>query len=159
MDGLIMTFILCTAAGLIILVFCGNRISAATSVRLSRSDRLRTINDGPGDIQPLLLHPCDVADPGETIIWSTQIPALRFVYEHEPQGASCADLKPMYVELARRYPEIYDGHTFHDWGQLLVDLDIFNVQDKCIHLTPRGRALLDMLAAETPRQNREVVPQ
>jgi hypothetical protein len=65
-------------------------------------------------------------------------------------------LKPIYVELARSYPEIYDGHTFHDWGQLLVDLDLFRVDAKRIHITSSGRALLEMLVAVTERQSHEI---
>jgi hypothetical protein len=154
-----MMFILFTAAGLIILGFSSNRNPAGPSVRLSHSDPLRTTNDGPRLIQPLLLDSFDVADPGGTIIWSTQIPALRFLCEHEPQGASCADLKPIYVELARRYPEIYDGHTFHDWGQLLVDLDVLRVEEKRIHITAAGRSLLHTVVAARLRETHQVAPQ
>ncbi len=85
------------------------------------------------------------------------MPALRFVWEHEPQGASCADLKPIYAELARRYPEIYDGHSFREWGQSLVDLDLFRVEAQCVHITASGRALLEMLIAAMRRQPPELI--
>ncbi len=86
------------------------------------------------------------------------MPALQFVYKHEPQGTTSATLKPIFVELSLRYPEIYDGYSFHHWGQLLVDLDIFRVQGKFIHITPAGRALLDVLAAAMRRQACDLAP-
>lgn len=156
MDAFIILFFLVTAGGLIILLSCGLNSPAVPSVSASDSGRVYTTNDGPRLVAPLLLSSCGLGDPGETIIWSTQIRALRFVCKHEPRGTSCADLKPIYVELARRYPEIYDGHTFHDWGQLLVDLDLFRVEAKRIHITSSGRALLEMLVAVTERQSHEI---
>jgi hypothetical protein len=88
----------------------------------------------------------DLADPGGTLIWSTQIPALQFVRDHEPRGTPCTNLKPIYADLARRYPEIYAGYNFHDWGQLLVDLDLFRVEAEWVHITQAGRAFLNKLA-------------
>jgi hypothetical protein len=158
-DAFIILFILVTTGGLIILIFCGLNSPAVPSVSASDSGRVYTTNDGPRSVAPLLLSASKAGDPDRRLIWSTQIPALRFVCEHEPQGASCADLKPIYIELARRYPEIYDGHTFHDWGQLLVDLDLFRVEAKYVHITPAGRTLLEMLVAATRPQTREVAPQ
>ena len=154
MDAFIILFILVTAGGLIILPFCGLTSPAVPFVSAPDSGRVHTTNDEPRP--PLLLSSCGLGDPGGTIIWSSQIRALRFVCEHEPRGTSCADLKPIYVELARSYPEIYDGHTFHDWGQLLVDLDLFRVEAKRIHITSSGRALLEMLVAVTERQSHEI---
>jgi hypothetical protein len=155
-DAFLILFILVTAGGLIILLFCGLNGPAVPSVSASDSGRIYTTNDGPRPVAPSLLSSCGLGDPGETIIWSTQIRALRFVCGQEPQGTSCADLKPIYVELARRYPEIYDGHTFHGWGQLLVDLDLFRVEAKRVHITSSGRALLEMLLAVTERQSHEI---
>ena len=156
MDAFIIMFILVTAGGLIVLLFCSLNSPADSSVSASDSGRVHTKNDGPKPVAPLLLAACGAGDPDRTLIWSTQIPALRFMCEHEPQGTSCADLKPVYVELARRYPEIYDGHTFHEWGQSLVDLDLFRVEAKYIHITSSGRALLEMLVGVTKRQTREI---
>ena len=92
---------------------------------------------------------CDPSDADGILVWSTQVAALQAVCEHEPQGIDCANLKPIYLELARRYPELYDGHDFHTWGQSLVDLGVFRVQAKRAHVTPSGRALLEMLLAPT----------
>ena len=155
MDAFIIMFILVTAGGLIVLLSCLNG-SACSSVSASDSGCVDMTKDASEPITPLLLSRCGAGDPDRTLIWSTQIPALRFVCGHEPQGASCADLKPVYVELARRHPEIYDGHTFHEWGQSLVDLDVFRVQAKSIHITSSGRALLDMLVAVTERLDHQI---
>ena len=106
-----------------------------------------------------LLQTCNPFDDAGALIWRTQIPALRMVCEHELRGVPCADLNPVYLELARRYPEMYDGYTFHDWGQLLVDLDLIRVKTKQAHITRAGRALLEWLVAATPRSTREVALQ
>ncbi len=79
------------------------------------------------------------------------MPALQFVCDHEPRGVPCTRLKPIYVALARRYPEIYDGYNFHDWGQLLVDLDLFRVKAEWVHITQAGRALLNTVATSFPQ--------
>jgi len=94
---------------------------------------------------------CEPSDADGILVWHTQVAALQAVCEHEPQGIDCAKLKPIYLELARRYPEFFDGHNFHTWGQSLVDLGVFRVQAKCAHITPFGRFLLDMLLAPAQR--------
>lgn len=150
----IIIFILLTG-GLIILLFCLPYSPARSSASPSGSGRVYASNDQTNPVPPLVLATCGPSDPDRTFIWSTQIPALRFVCQHEPQGVCCADLKPIYLGLARHYPEIYDGHTFHEWGQSFVDLGLFRVQDKCIHITASGRALLDMLRPLRKRRTHE----
>ncbi len=158
MDTFILIFILGTATGMAIILLCSSRTSHQISTaRLPRPSRLPSASNRTRPaIQFSMLGCFGIGDPGGNAIWSTQIPALRFVCKHEPQGVRGATLKPIFTELARRYPEIYDGHSFQEWGQLLVDLDIFRVQDKCVHIAPSGRALLDMLAAATHRESRDL---
>lgn len=105
-----------------------------------------------------LLRTSDPFDREGSLIWSTQIPALRAVCEHEPAGAPCAELQPIYFELARVYPEIYDGHTFREWGQLLVDLGLLRVAGQMIHITHAGQVLVEMLARGNQQENRECAP-
>ena len=105
-----------------------------------------------------LLRTSDPFDRDGSLIWNTQIPALRAVCEHEPAGAPCAELHPIYVELARLYPEIYEGHTFRDWGQMLVDLGLLRVAGKNIHITQAGQALVEMLTRATQQESSECVP-
>ncbi len=148
MDTWSVALVILTATVLIILVSSNRGRFPILWVSRSHCGRLRGAGEGPARVPPVSLLACSsVRNPGGRLIWSTQIPALQFVSEHEPQGVACADLKPFYVELVRRYPEICDGHEFHAWGQLLVDLDLFRVRAKCVHITPAGRGLLEMLLA------------
>ncbi len=157
MDAFLIALVLCTALGLIILVWFSRSSPPISSVFRSQSGLPSPPND-PGRVAPFsLLASSKIGESGGTLIWSTQIPALRFVWEHEPRGTPCPDLKPIYTELARRYPEIYDGHDFHQWGQLLVDLDVFRVEAKCVHVTPSGRALLQMLVDGMGRRAQELI--
>jgi len=142
-DAVIVIVVVFTAVGLMMLLFCSNPGLATSSV--CRCECTHTTDDRPGQAGAMLLALSDIGDPAGNLIWSTQIPALRFVCDHEPQGAFCADLKPSYLDLARHYPEICDGHNFHDWGQLLLDLNVFRVEGKRVHITPAGRALPEML--------------
>ena len=150
MNAFLIGSIVLTATGLIILIFSSSR-PRLESVSPSYSGCAR---DTSGELRPVtpfsLLGSFDLADPGAILIWSTQIAALRFVRDSEPQSVPCANLKPIFIELSRRYPEIYDGYNFHDWGQLLVDLDLLRVEAKCVHITVAGHALLDMLMTSFP---------
>ena len=147
MDAVIVIVIIFTAAGVMMLLFSRNPEPATSSVSLPRCVCTPTTSNHPPQVESMLLASTDAADPAGELIWITQIPALRFVCDHEPQGAFCADLKPFYVDLARRYPEICDGYSFHDWGQLLLDLDVFRVEETRVHITPEGRDLLETLLA------------
>ncbi len=141
--------------GLLSVRFAGT-VDCAAASSASAPDSTRKRSDAPRGLTAFsLLGSYDPVEIAGKLIWRTQIPALRAVCK-QPQGVSCATLKPIYVELARRYPEIYDGYTFHDWGQLLVDMGLFYVQHQQIHITPAGRALIERLVGSMPRQNREV---
>ncbi len=154
MDAFLIGSVVLTATGLIILIFSSSR------------PRLESVSpscsvcgcDSSGELRPFapfsLLGSFDLDDPGAILIWSTQIAVLRFVRDHEPQSVPCAKLKPIFSELSRRYPEIYDGYNFHDWGQLLVDLNLFRVEAECVHITPAGRALLETLVKSFPHTGR-----
>jgi hypothetical protein len=149
-DGFLIALVVLTATGLIIFVFFQSS-SRFHSVSASYSGCGRDTSRELRPVTPFsLLGSFDLADPGATLIWSTQVPALRRVCDHEPGGTPCASLRPIYVELARRYPEIYDGYDFRDWGQLLVDLNLFRVEATCVHITAAGRVFLERLVDRRP---------
>src|SRR5690242_16631893 len=116
-----LTFVLGAVIGMIITILPVSKSRTPVST-VSRSTRVTTgMNRSRPVAQFSLLGCLGLGEPGGIPIWSTQIPALRFVCKHEPQGSSCSDLKVVFIRLAQRYPEIYDGYSFHNWGQLLVD--------------------------------------
>ncbi len=96
-------------------------------------------------VVPALPIPNDVSHPDHVVIWATQIPALRFVYDREPRGANYTPLKLIYLEMARRYPEIHDGCTFQRWVEFYIREGLFHFEDDAIHITAAGRELLSLL--------------
>ncbi len=117
------------------------------------SDSSRTIAPFP------LLARSDPFDDRGRLIWRTQIPAFKTVCDHAPNSIPCAELRPIYVDLARSYPEIYEGHSFRDWGQLFVDLDLFRVESQSVYVTEAGRALYQLLVTGTSGPVRNSTPQ
>ena len=124
----------------------------------ANGNRSRSITNRRRVAQFSLLRSSDPFDSNGSLIWHTQIPALRMICEDEPVGTPCAELQHVYVELARLYPEIYDGHTFREWGQSLVDLGLLRVAGQIIHITQAGQALVEVLTRATPQDSREGTP-
>lgn len=106
-----------------------------------------------------LLRSSDPFDEDGNLIWRTQIPALRAVCEHEPIGSPCGDLRPIYASLARKYPEMYDGRTFQQWGQTFIDLDLLRVVGQSVHITAAGRALYGLLVQQSQECGGDIAPQ
>ena len=106
-----------------------------------------------------LLSSSDPFDNDGALVWSTQVQMLGAIWANEPIGMSCAQLRPIYSELAHRYPEIYDGHTFQQWGELLLKLDLLRVHDKRVHITHAGRALHNLLMNVAQQDRREPAPE
>ncbi len=115
--------------------------------------------DTPRPVAPFpLLSRSDPFDKNGNIIWRTQIPALRAVCARDPMGIPCADLRPIYVELAQCYPEIYEGHSFREWGQLFVNFGLLRVADRSVHITEAGRALYRLLIQQSDESRFGVAP-
>lgn len=95
----------------------------------------------------------DVCHADQRLLWSTQIPALRFVSAHEPRGAYYAPLRLVYIGLAHQYPELYDGQSFQNWVEFCVAVGVFHFEDDAIHITSAGRELLEFLMNSQARQN------
>lgn len=156
---IIVAVLVAAATGRALFSSAGRR-PAAVSRSTPVPSRVWQASDAPRRLKPFpLLAYSDPFDGAGALIWRTQIPALRTVCENEPRGIACAELKPIYVEVARRYPEIYEGHNFQQWGQLLLDLGLFRVAAQSVHITPAGRALLDLLLSATQQHSREIAPQ
>lgn len=154
------------SVGLIVLAAIGKALffsraddSVASSAPTIHTGNRLGISTPPRRLAPFpLLRSSDPFDGAGSLIWRTQIPALRAVLVRGPQGAPCADLQPIYFELARQYPEIFDGQTFRDWGQFLVDLGLLRVVDQSAHITQAGRALLELLVPAPQSNKRDSAP-
>jgi hypothetical protein len=141
-----------SSAALILFLYHTRRARSPRSLTPPRdSDGIVGISDDQHDTSFPFSAPSDVFEADETLIWNTQIPALRFVCNREPRGAYYTPLKLTYIELARRYPEIYDGRTFQGWVEFYVRIGLFRFEDDAIHMTAAGRELLDFLVGRMAR--------
>ncbi len=87
----------------------------------------------------------EISAPETVLLWSTQVAALRFLSNREPRGSFYTPLKLIYIELARQYPEIYEGGTFQNWVEFNVRVGLFRFKDDAIHITRAGNELLEYL--------------
>ena len=106
-----------------------------------------------------LLCTSDPFDHDGALVWRTQLPMFAALLDHEPFGMTCAEIKPVYNILLRQYPEIYDGYSFRQWGELLLKLDLLRVEAKRVHITRAGRALHKLLVNVTKPNLHETNPQ
>ena len=143
---LIFTFL----SGIAMIVFI-YRCGRAPAHR-SGSDELLAELHRKDDVSLALPDPSDMSHPDNCLIWTTQIPALRFVSDREPRGVYCSPLTLIYLELSRRYPEIYDGRTFRGWVEFYVRMGVFRFEDDAIHITRAGNELLDYLVNAAEHQ-------
>ena len=135
-----------SAVAVIIILFCDDRRSPLLS-SLSRAPELKASDGMPVTLRTLLA-PSEACDIDRTIVWRMQLPALHFVSDQEPRGTSGARLRPIYIELLRQFPEMYEGHTFEEWLEFLVALGLFSVTGRSIHITQNGHKFLEFLAAQ-----------
>ena len=141
----IATIIVVSGSILILFLHYTELTRRARSATAYQSNKKRGITNKQDDGWFPFCVPSEVFQGSETLIWNTQIPALRFVCDREPRGAYYTPLKLIYIELARRYPEMFDGRTFQGWVEFYVRIGLFRFEDDAIHITCAGRKLLDYL--------------
>ena len=145
---MIVAFFVMLATGKVLFATSGPR--PATTKPMPSPKLVERGRDAPRPVAPFpLLSRSDPFDENGNVIWRTQIPALRAVCERDPIAIPCSELRPIYIELTRRYPEIYDGQTFREWGQLFVDLGLLRVLGQSVHVTEAGRALYRLLVQQS----------
>ncbi len=151
--------VIASGVAVVVLLGCGNRKPRpVTSRSSSGSARVREKVSAEDRTPAFALSvPCDIFHTDQSVIWSTQVPVLRFVLDREPRGSYYTPLKLIHIELARRYPELYDGHTFQEWVEFLIRMGVFHFEDDAIHLTQFGREVLEFLEAAMRRQTTEAV--
>ncbi len=152
MDAFLISILL-SGVAMVLCLFFSERIRPSPSSSLRDFSRASRELEGVLEVMLPLPHPADALQPDQALIWSTQIPALRFVSDREPRGAYYTPLRLIYIESARRYPEIYDGCTFQNWVEFYVRRGLLHFEDDAIHITAAGRELLGMLERSTPSES------
>jgi hypothetical protein len=77
------------------------------------------------------------------LVWWTQVPALQYLESRDRQGAPANALRPLYAAMMRRYPALYEGHSFEEWLQFLSQAGVVFRQQERLLLAPHGHNLLD----------------
>ncbi len=78
-------------------------------------------------------------DPDRSILWDTQLPALRQLASAALRGCSLPQLYSCYLIAARKYPELYDGSSFEQWLAFLASAELVRVETDRAYITGDGR--------------------
>lgn len=84
----------------------------------------------------------DPLDPSYVIVWQTQLAVLEQMSAASPMGLAVKRLHPLFSQLARRYPELYEGTTFDEWVGFLEQERLARRTANTMWLTAEGHALL-----------------
>lgn len=82
-------------------------------------------------------------DPSYAIVWQTQLPVLEQMSAAGSMGLSVRSLRPSFSQLARRYPELYEGTTFEEWVGFLEQEGLARRTSNTMWLTAEGHTMLE----------------
>ncbi len=85
----------------------------------------------------------DPLDPSHVIVWQTQLAVLEEMSAAGPMGLAVKRLRPLFSQLARRYPELYEGTTFDEWIGFLEQERLARRSANTMWLTAEGHAMLE----------------
>jgi len=78
-------------------------------------------------------------DPERFMLWDTQLPLLQQLSSAGIRGNSLAQLHSFYLQLARRYPELYEGSSFEHWLGFLAMSELVRLETDRGCITAEGR--------------------
>jgi hypothetical protein len=78
-------------------------------------------------------------DPERFMLWDTQLPLLEQLSSAGSKGCSLAQLYSFYLQLARRYPELYEGSSFEHWLGFLAAAELVRLETDRGYCTAEGR--------------------
>jgi hypothetical protein len=82
------------------------------------------------------------SDPCYFGFWQAQVPGLRLIHDAGHSGTQMRNLRSCFVAVARRFPEIYDGHTLEQWVRFLQQEQLVLCSGERVRITPQGRDFL-----------------
>ena len=89
-----------------------------------------------------LLSLTQAFDPVYTVLWDAPISALRLLESAGRGGLPPFRLRPIFDKAAASFPEIYEGHSFSDWLDVLQENQFISGNSKRIRLAPEGKVFL-----------------
>jgi hypothetical protein len=86
----------------------------------------------------------DSEDCDFDLLWQTQLPALKLLNSAGSCGVSLARVTKLYREIARVYPELYDGSTCQEWLDALQNATVVVHcrAEGIVAITEKGRSFL-----------------
>ncbi|MGC2324934.1 MAG: hypothetical protein WA463_20030 [Terriglobales bacterium] len=78
-------------------------------------------------------------DPDRFMLWDTQLPLLEQLSAAGPRGSSLSQLHSFYLQLARSYPELYEGSGFEHWLGFLAAAELLRLETDRGYITFEGR--------------------
>ncbi|MGE5206222.1 MAG: hypothetical protein ACM3PW_11430 [Chlamydiota bacterium] len=82
------------------------------------------------------------SDPCYFGFWQAQVPGLRLIHDAGHSGTQMRNLRYCFVAAARRFPEVYDGHTLEQWVRFLQQEQLVFCSGERVRITPQGRDFL-----------------
>lgn len=78
-------------------------------------------------------------DPERFILWDIQLPLLEQLCSAGPKGSPLAQFYAFYLQLARRFPELYEGSSFEHWLGFLAAAELVRLESDRGYVTAQGR--------------------
>jgi hypothetical protein len=120
--------------GIVGLLWLADRLES----RRNRSDNAHSSQPTP---QPFLS--LDQAfDPIFAVLWEAPAAGLQLIGSGTATGTAAVRLLPIFRQAARRFPEIYDGHSFVQWLQTLQEAQLIAWKAHGLVLTQDGHSFL-----------------
>ena len=106
---------------------------------LAERKHMRQLRLGPLSQPFSALSIVHAFDPERFMIWDIQLPLLEQLCSAGARGRSLAELYGFYLQLARRYPELYEGSSFEHWLGFLTAAELLRLQTDRGYITAEGR--------------------
>ncbi len=84
----------------------------------------------------------DAFEPELAPIWEPQIELLRLIRDAGLQGLRYELLRPAQLQLAQKYPELYEGSDLESWLEAMENAELIAWRDSTVKLTAAGVAFL-----------------
>ena len=78
-------------------------------------------------------------DPERFMLWEIQLPLLEQLCLAGLKGCPLAQLDCFYAQLARCYPELYEGTGFEHWLGFLAEAELVRLEPDRGYITTEGR--------------------
>ena len=72
------------------------------------------------------------------MLWDIQLPLLEQLCSAGPKGSPLAQFYAFYLQLARRFPELYEGSSFEHWLGFLAAAELVRLEPDRGYVTAQG---------------------